>query len=304
MASLRHRADGAAAALLLVATLALGCQRAEDQSTASNIRSPLRLTISGLLTPEVIARDADDLNRYFGELWSRPVRVTSVRDPVLAATQLARGELDVALFSPLRFVIARREVPALNPLARIVLDGVESYKGVLLTRRDAGLESLAALRGKRVCWTSTSSTSGYLYPRALLRKRGLDPDELFSETLFTGSHSESLQALVDERCDVAATYPVAYTRDFKGAPPDTFVPLVTTAPIPYDPIVVRPDLDAASVAAMLEAMLEAEKRDLILPAELRLRKLNRYLPASLSDYEEVAHVLADELAAREPEQPF
>jgi len=291
-------------ALAGLATLVVACQRADTPDPGTEARPPLRLTISGLLSPEVIARDAADLNRYFGELWSRPVSVTSVRDPALAATQLAGGQLDAALFSPLRFVIARREVPRLMPMARIVLDGVEFYKGVLVTLRDGGPKSLGALRGKRVCWTSTSSTSGYLYPRALLRERGFDPDEIFSETHFTGSHEESLRALIGEQCDVAATYPVAYTRDFKGAAPDTFIAIAATSPIPYDPLVMSPRLDPAEVATLRAATYTGAKRGLTLPAELELRKLSRYQPASFSNYEEVARVLADELAAHKPEQPF
>jgi len=293
------------AASVVVAALALGVATGACKRPPSADPAPYRLSITGLMSPAKVSQEKDALERYFGELWGGVVEVSADRDAPRVAVQLAKGELDLAIFSPLRFVIARREVPALEPFARILLDGTENYRGVIVTRQQNGSTSLEALRGKRVCWVATSSTSGFLYPRALMRKQGIDPDSHFSEALYTGNHQDSLRALLEERCDVAATFPAAYERYGGDLASDAFVPIATTELIPFDPIVARPGFPPERVAALRGALLESRPADSELPPSLRLKALSGYVGATVDDYEEVRRVLAEELAARAPpEAPF
>lgn len=283
----------------LTALVANGCEGGKKAAPA-----PLRLTIIGLLSAEVVERDADALAVFFGGLWGRPVVIVPAGHAAKIATDLEAGKLDVAIFSPLRFVIARREIPALQPLARIVLDGVESYRGVIISRREAGPKDLEGLRGTRVCWVATSSTSGYLYPRAVVRAKGLEPNEIFTDAIFTGGHQDSIEALLANKCDVAATFPKAYQRYGKGIPPDAFNEIAFTEPIPFDPIVARPGLDPETVAVIRDGLLGAVIDQQELPPGLAMKKLSGFLAASLTDYEEVRRVLEQELAARPVEKPF
>ncbi len=292
------------AALVVGTAFILSLAAGACKPTESADPAPLRLSITGLMSPAKVSEEKAALERYFGELWGGAVEVSAERDAPRVAVQLAKGELDLAIFSPLRFVIARREVPALEPFARILLGGTGSYRGVIVTRKNGGPTSLEALRGKRVCWVATSSTSGFLYPRALMRKQGIDPDTHFSEAMYTGNHQDSLRALVEKRCDVAATFPAAYERYGEDLPSDAFLPIATTELIPFDPIVARPDLPAERVAALREALLQSRPPDAELPPSLRLKALSGYVGAGIDDYEEVRRVLAEELAARAAEAPF
>ena len=77
------------------------------------------------------------------------------------------------------------------------------YSSVLVTRADAPFDSLAACRGARAAYNQDDSNSGMNVLRhaaAPLARDGV----FFSEVVRTGAHLSSLQAVVEDRADVAA----------------------------------------------------------------------------------------------------
>lgn len=56
--------------------------------------------------------------------------------------------------------------------------GVSSYRSVLFSRTDSGIETLDDLRGRVVAFEDRGSTSGFLIPMAMLREHGLEAVEL------------------------------------------------------------------------------------------------------------------------------
>jgi len=62
------------------------------------------------------------------------------------------------------------------------------------------------LRGARVAWVDPDSCAGHLFPSAALRERGLEPDELFGEQRFVGSHGSVVHAVARGEADAGATF--------------------------------------------------------------------------------------------------
>lgn len=56
--------------------------------------------------------------------------------------------------------------------------GVSSYRSVLFTRVDGGIQTIDDLRGRVIAFEDRGSTSGFLIPMAMLRQHGLEPVEL------------------------------------------------------------------------------------------------------------------------------
>lgn len=83
-----------------------------------------------------------------------------------------------------------------------VKDRVAAYYGGLYTRVDSGITSLAALDGKTFSFSDPTSTSGYIFPLALLQKRGIKP----SQILFAGGHPNSVQAVEDGKVAAGAAF--------------------------------------------------------------------------------------------------
>ncbi len=118
------------------------------------------------------------------------------------ATLVRDGKVHVGFFSPAAYVRARSNLPAVA-IATATRAGSPTYLGYLVTLKNR-YRTLETLEGKSIAWVNRSSTSGYLYPRALLRSRGHDPDEFFGRARFAGDHETALTQVLEGQVDVAA----------------------------------------------------------------------------------------------------
>ncbi len=56
--------------------------------------------------------------------------------------------------------------------------GVSSYRSILFTRSDSGIETIDDLRGRVIAFEDRGSSTGFLIPMAMLRQHGLEAVEL------------------------------------------------------------------------------------------------------------------------------
>ncbi len=56
--------------------------------------------------------------------------------------------------------------------------GISEYRSVIIARRDSGIRSLDDLRGRKIAFEDRGSTSGFLLPMAILKRRGLEAAEI------------------------------------------------------------------------------------------------------------------------------
>lgn len=165
------------------------------------------------------------------------------------ADALAAGDVDLAWITPVGFAHAARRGAA-RGLCAAVRAGASAYAAVLIghDERCPGLDTLA---GRRVGWVDPWSAAGYLAPRRMLARRGLDPDALFSEQVFLGEYAAIVEALRAGRIDVgpalgqldAAGHLVGHALE---AEPWAVV-LGASEPIPADVICAGPRVDAVTV---------------------------------------------------------
>lgn len=94
-------------------------------------------------------------------------------------------------------------------------DGTIGYHSVMFVRADSEYESIEDTKGATFAWADPNSTSGYLMPNSQLREEGINPDEHFGETVFSGGHEQSIIGVMDGTYDVAVTWtndPEKHTR--------------------------------------------------------------------------------------------
>jgi phosphonate transport system substrate-binding protein len=115
------------------------------------------------------------------------------------------GELDMAIIPPYAYVKLADKIK-LKLLASMKLEGNYYYNGIIAVKKDSGINSLADFKGRKFAYVSPDSASGYLYPRILFKKTGLNPDALFKETQFTASHFDSVKALINGSVDGIAVF--------------------------------------------------------------------------------------------------
>jgi phosphonate transport system substrate-binding protein len=136
--------------------------------------------------------------------------------------------------------------------------GSNSYTGQIIVRADSGIESLADLKGKVMCWVDPNSTSGYIIPRIMLAANGVDPDNDFAKTVEAGSHNNVVTQVYNGDCDAGATYVDARSsieEDFADVKEKVIV-LATTTDIPNDSVSFTKDFPDDLRDQIIDALLE------------------------------------------------
>lgn len=161
---------------------------------------------------------------------------------------LCAGRVDIAFLAPFAYVLANQKCGADVRLVSIRAN-LPFYKSQIVYKADLNVKSLNDLRGKRFAFVTPASASGYLFPAALLKKSGIDPDRFFSQVLFAGGHDRVILAVYTGSVDAGATFgdevfSDARTTVIRQYPDvkDKVKVLMYTDPIPNDTVSFRRDL--------------------------------------------------------------
>ncbi len=156
---------------------------------------------------------------------------------------MCNNQADIAWFGASTYGEANKKC-GVDLLAVDVLKGESSYYSGIFVRKDSGIKSLKDLKGKRMAFGSTSSTSSFNFPVAMLIAGGVDPVKDLNKVIIAGSHSASLAALAEGKVDAAAASYNSFGKAVKkGAiDPSKFEPLSKSQPIPNPPLAMNKGL--------------------------------------------------------------
>lgn len=118
---------------------------------------------------------------------------------------IGSGSVDFGFIPPFAYLLAKEKNNVTALLTSKGLTGEAGYYSYLYTTKDSGINSIEDIKGKRVAFVDPSSTSGYIYPGAMLVNAGINLEKDVT-TLFTGGHDKSLQLLLNGDVDVIASY--------------------------------------------------------------------------------------------------
>lgn len=113
---------------------------------------------------------------------------------------LGSYQADIAWLPTYAYVLAKEKYAA-NVRLMTVRNGLKNYRGQFVTARD-DIQSLADIQDKIIAYTDAASASGYIYPSAMLKLRGIVP----KDHIFAGGHPQAILAVYSGRADVACTY--------------------------------------------------------------------------------------------------
>ncbi len=118
------------------------------------------------------------LAEHLGAAIGRSVRIEIAKDYQSHIEAVGENRLDIAYLGPAPYV---RVVDGHGPkpiLAQLEVDGRNTYRGVIIARRDSGLDTLGDLAGKRFAFGDPQSTMSHIVPRYMLLRNGITPDRL------------------------------------------------------------------------------------------------------------------------------
>lgn len=246
--------------------------------------------IPGLGEVEVRA-EAEPLVAYLSNAIGRKVSLYIAKDYADLQTQMEAGAVDIGRFSPFAYVDAARG-GKIRVIAGSILDGSATYRGLIITRFDSGVHGLGDLSGKRFAFVNRTSASGYVYPRAMLIEKGVNPERDFKEVIFADSHEKVIAAVLlgpahaGAICDGAVGVARA-----TGLPTFDLEVIGSTDPIPHDAIAVRVGLEDALLKRIQTALVELGRsptgRQTIVQSR---KKLTGYVPAVDSLFDGVRRI--------------
>jgi len=221
---------------------------------------PLHLVLTPSQKPTDLLAAGDEFGQALGKLYGAPVRVTVASDYAAVIEALRNRTADLAFVHPVGYVLASREAKA-RIVARNLWHGKSTFTSRIYVRRDSGIKTLEALRGKTMAFVDPSSSSGYTYPMVLLIQRGLvkdrDPKTFFREVMFAGAHDAAMRALLNGHVDAIASFDMAREQYLKDpAQREKLAWVAETPPIPEAGIAAREGLNPALVNRVRAGLLQ------------------------------------------------
>jgi phosphonate transport system substrate-binding protein len=300
-----------ATALILTTGLALaGCPSTSDNATSKETTdgssgaaagakkgnpNPAKLVFGFVPSAEAnkIADSAKPMADFIASELGIPVETFTSTDYVGMIEAMDSKKVDIGSLPPLAYVLAK-DKNAAEVIIKTSRHGSLTYHAMFTARADSGITSLEQAKGKRMAFTDANSTSGYLFPVAYMKKKGMDPETYFAQTIFAGSHDNAIRSVYDKSVDIAATYDDARnklekdptTKDVKNK----VVIIGKTDEIPNDTISVRTGLDPALVAKINAALIKYAHTPEGKKTLMDVYEVDDLVEAKDSDYDNVREV--------------
>jgi phosphonate transport system substrate-binding protein len=170
---------------------------------------------------------------------------------------LISKKVDISFLAPAAFIKAK-ERSGVKAILQAKVKGIWEYDAVMITPVAKPLDDIQSLKGKNVLFGSASSTSGFIVPLGHLIDKGVTLKELGSWRNMEGGHTSVILSVANGEADAGFTWLPGIDL-VESKTPGTAAKLHVTklGTVPNDPVVAREGLDAALIAKVQKAFIEA-----------------------------------------------
>jgi len=208
----------------------------------------------------------------------------------MLAQALKEGKVDLYHDSVVPTLLLSKSAGSI-PILRQWKYGEAEYEGVIVVKKNSGINALSDLRGKVIAFEEPHSTSASILPRMLLEDNKLklmqlkSPGPVKPDTVgfIYGADGSAINVLVTGRVDAATTIPREIER-LKPEVRDSLQVIGKTRKLPRQLMAVHKDLDAKVVKLLKEIMVGMDKDSDgvgVLTRQQNTSKFDEIPPASL-----------------------
>ena len=208
--------------------------------------------------------DALRMNRAFaplagflGELLGQRLFIRLGENYERAIEDLGDGRALISYQTPSTYVDARTRY-GIEPLVVPLAKGEPFYRSAIVVRADAGIDSIAALRGKRFAFGDSKSTGSKAMPESMLREAGIGLRDLASHG-HVGSHDNVAKAVLAKDYDAGGLM-LAVAEKYTG---QGLRILATSDRIPQFPLCAGPALSAERRERVVEALVNLKDTEIL-----------------------------------------
>lgn len=284
---------------------ALACSREEPDIRVDLARrgepepikpgAALSFAVGTMLSPRETAKDYRQLADYLESRTGHTIQVVQRRGYSETNALLDNWEADFGFVCTGAFVAlgGRAEL-----LAVPVVDGKSTYASLIVVRKTDPALDVTDLTGDRFAYVDPLSLSGRIYPEWFARKAGGDRRAPFTETVYSHSHTGSVDLVTSGRVRAAGVDSLIFERLAKSEPArvESLRVLHRSPEFGIPPFVAGPKLDRALRTLLRSALLEAHVHPAG-AAVLRALGFDRFASGDPKAYESVAAMQRSVLAA-------
>ncbi|MDO8411554.1 MAG: phosphate/phosphite/phosphonate ABC transporter substrate-binding protein [Phenylobacterium sp.] len=309
---MRRRSGAILAAIGLGLAGCGGEAKTSDGSWQSEMKE-VRMAVRGSEDDPMITRRLTAYKTYIGKATGLPVKLYESSDYNGTIQALSSGQVDIATIAGGGYANVDAQIGELaQPILTVrQAEGDIGYYSGLLVMASSPYRSIQDLKGKTLGYVDFNSTSGYLYPRAMMREQGIDPDTFFGRSSFAGGHTQAVMALDNGQFDATIinmgggdpehgfTTGAHFTMARRGVVDlDDFRIIWTAGPIPNSAVVVRTDRPQPFIDAVRGAMAALPYDDPEVWRDIGQPDGAAFTAVTREHYAPIIKLRADDIAAR------
>jgi phosphonate transport system substrate-binding protein len=202
------------------------------------------------------------------------------------------GQVDIAFANPLIYVELKKAAN-LEPLAlSSELKSGTRFRGIIIARKDSGIEKLQDLKGKKLSFVDKDSAAGYIFQMLLLSKAGLDVKNDFTQLPFAKKHDNVTMAVFNKAADAGGIREDDLDKMKDKVDLSQLKIVGYTDYFPNWPVFSSPKLDKTAVAKIQAALLKLKPNDPKSESVLGTARLTGFAPVADKDYDNLRKAAA------------
>ena len=210
----------------------------------------LTLWIHPYLPATELIRRFSPLAVYLSKAVDRPVNIRVQKSYQAHLDFIGRDLADIAYIGPASYVQISEQYGHKPLLAKLEVEGKPFFHGVIITRQDSPILTLADLAGKSFAFGDPNSTMSHEVPRAIMTAAGVGLGQLAYHD-YLGSHHDVALAVLGGYFDAGAVKEEVFHAFQKRG----LKALARTPPIPPHLFLTRADLPPDLVTRLRAALL-------------------------------------------------
>ena len=242
--------------LVLVVSLA-ACGSKKESGAKEESYTPKELTVQFVPTIEAntIEAKAKPLEKLLSDELGIPVKVTVSTDYNTIIEAMASKQTDVGIMPPNAYVLGHEQEAAdailqaqrfaiKQPGGETSTELADGYRAMIVVKKGSPIKNLKDLKGKKIATQDVTSSAGYVWPAAEMKKAGVDIEKSDITTVQVKGHDQAILSVLNGDVDAAFVFEDARNNVVKDVPTifDEVEPMYTTAPIPNDTVTARADM--------------------------------------------------------------
>jgi phosphate/phosphite/phosphonate ABC transporter binding protein len=161
----------------------------------------IKLGLLPRLSATEMAKMFTPLAEYLSKETGEKVSLVIPKDFDTFKSIVTSGQVEMGFANPLVYVQLKKSAPSLDPLGLASEKAGTKFRGIILVRKDSGIEKIQDLKGKKLIFVEQDSAAGHVFQMLTLSKAGLDVHKDFIKLPFAKKHENVAMAVFNKAAD-------------------------------------------------------------------------------------------------------